>query len=269
MNYKELLIEMEKQLGTQKAVADQVGVSQPTISAWLSGKSLKADNLFRIIKAANRMGIGAAPRPRHIDYEYGAARVPDPTIIDERAEVIDLGSDITGQVAKSLSDPPSMKSSTRVREVDVKLGAGGGGLEFLTNNHTQNGVTFGVDVVKDDAWVIPTSFLQWELKIKPDAAWIAEIYGDSGFDPSNPNAPGSLFPGDRVVIDTADRNPSPPGPFAVYDGNGLVVKLIELIFGSDPLRISLSSRNPLYRTYDATVDEVRIIGRVKGRITSM
>ena len=100
-------------------------------------------------------------------------------------------------------------------------------------------------------------------------AWIVEVAGDSGYDPHNPHAPGSVFPGDRVIIDTADRRPSPPGPFAVFDGIGLVVKLVEVVPQTDPVRLRLSSRNPSYQPYEVIEGEAHIIGRVRGRISAM
>lgn len=155
-----------------------------------------------------------------------------------------------------------------VKEIDSRAGAGGGGLVDLVNVTDQNGNTVSAEVIKDH-WQIPESFLRGELRMEANRALIIEVSGDSGYDPSNPNAPGSLMPGDRVIVDARDTKPSPPGPFLVYDGVGFVVKLCEPIFGSDPPRVRLSSRNPTYEPYDVSAEEGHIVGRVRGRITAM
>jgi len=154
-----------------------------------------------------------------------------------------------------------------IREVDATAGAGGGGLGELIIQH-KSGYTVTADAVRD-IWQIPDSFLRGELRAEASTTWIVEVRGDSGYDPTSPHAPGSVHSGDRVIIDTRDRNPSPPGPFAVFDGVGLVLKLVEIVPRSDPVRLRLSSRNPGYSPYEVTSEEAHIIGRVVGRISRM
>jgi phage repressor protein C with HTH and peptisase S24 domain len=72
-------------------------------------------------------------------------------------------------------------------------------------------------------------------------------------------------PGTRVVVDTEDRAPSPPGIFVVFDGMGLVLKRVEYVMFSDPAKIRLSSVNPAYPPYECALDEKTIKGRVIGR----
>lgn len=155
-----------------------------------------------------------------------------------------------------------------VPEPETRAGAGSSGAaaEYLASS--ENGIGISADVVRD-VWGLPRSFVRGELHISGRAA-VVEVFGDSGYDPDNPAAPGSLYPGDRVVVDLSDRNPSPPGPFLVWDGIGLVVKLVEVVRGpSDPGRIRLKSRNPRYEAYEATQDEATILGRVRGRISAL
>lgn len=156
-----------------------------------------------------------------------------------------------------------------VRELDSKAGAGGGGLFELINVTDNGGNQISEEVVKD-YWRIPESYLRGELRLEASSAVIIEVTGDSGYDPSNPHAPGSIFPGDRVIVDAKDTKPSPPGPFLVYDGTGLVVKLCEPVHGSDPPTIRLLSRNPTYTPYTIALDDGHVIvGRVRGRISAM
>lgn len=155
-----------------------------------------------------------------------------------------------------------------VREVDSRAGAGGGGVVDFIQHTQDNGYTIAADAVRD-VWQMPDSFIRGELRMDARSAWVVEVQGDSGYDPVSPNAPGSIFPNDRVIVDTRDRRPSPPGPFLVHDGVGLVVKLVEIVPNTDPARIRLSSRNPSYSPYEAVEGEARIIGRVRGRISAM
>ncbi|MFC5385156.1 hypothetical protein ACFPLB_04150 [Aquamicrobium segne] len=156
-----------------------------------------------------------------------------------------------------------------VRELDSKAGAGGGGVFELINTTDNGGNQISAEVIKD-YWRIPSSYLRGELRLEASSAVIIEVTGDSGYDPQNPHAPGSIFPGDRVIIDIGDTKPSPPGPFLIYDGTGLVVKLCEHIHDSDPPAIRLLSRNPIYTPYTIALDDGHvIIGRVKGRISAM
>lgn len=164
---------------------------------------------------------------------------------------------------------PDKPHKDTVLELDAKAGAGGGGFVDLINVTDSVGNQISAEVVKD-YWRIPESYLRGELRLEASKALIIEVTGDSGYDPNNPHAPGSIFPGDRVIVDARDTRPTPPGPFLVYDGTGLVVKLCEPVHGSDPPRIRLLSRNPTYTAYNIALDEGHlIVGRVRGRISAM
>ena len=82
-----------------------------------------------------------------------------------------------------------------------------------------------------------------------------EVIGDS-------NEP-VMHSGDYVLVNTNDTVPSPPGFFALFDGFGNVIKQVEHIANSDPVRFVIKSRNPEYQAYERDADEVRIIGRVE------
>lgn len=72
-------------------------------------------------------------------------------------------------------------------------------------------------------------------------------------------------PGDRVMVNTADRIPSPPGVFVLWDGFGLIIKRCEMVPHSNPPRVILSSAKPNYATYEMDVKELEIQGRVVGK----
>ncbi|MFN4124461.1 S24 family peptidase [Pannonibacter indicus] len=161
-----------------------------------------------------------------------------------------------------LSAPPSM---TLVPELTVRVGAGGGGVPaaFMDLEGTASADSEGLR----NKWGLPDTFLENEARIAPKSAYIMEVMGDSMTDPTNPLSTGSFLPGDRVIFDTSDRTPSPPGAFVLWDGYSMVLKMVEIVHGSDPLRLRLSSKNPAYKSYEVLSEEANIAGRVRARIT--
>lgn len=140
-----------------------------------------------------------------------------------------------------------------IPEIDVRAGAGMGGespLEAFSPN--------GRDVVAHDAiighWQMPEEYLSAELRAAARSVRIIAVEGDS----MSP----TLMSGDRVMVDTRRRIPSPPGVFAIWDGLGVCVKRIELIQGSEPPTVRIISDNGLHATYERTAEEANIIGRV-------
>ena len=73
-----------------------------------------------------------------------------------------------------------------------------------------------------------------------------------------------LWPGQRVMVDIEDRAPSPPGVFVIWDGLALVLKYVEVVPNSEPLRVRISSANKDFMAYERTLDEAHINGRVIG-----
>jgi phage repressor protein C with HTH and peptisase S24 domain len=73
-----------------------------------------------------------------------------------------------------------------------------------------------------------------------------------------------LWAGQRVMVDIADKTPSPPGIFVVWDGLGLVLKYVEVVANSDPLRVRISSAHQAFKPYERNIGEAYINGRVVG-----
>lgn len=231
---------------TQLAIADHFGIKRVSVTQWegdiTSPDHEKLSDLAALLKVDMNWlieGKGRAPQPD--------LTTPKPP---KRGKVIHSGSE-------------------DIAELDSKAGAGGGGLVDLINVTDEAGNQISSEVVRD-IWRIPETYLRGELHIDAAKALIIEVTGDSGYDPAHPHAPGSIFPGDRVIVDARDTKPSPPGPFLVYDGTGFVVKLCEPVHGTEPAAIRLLSRNPSYSPYNITLDDGHlIVGRVRGRISAM
>ena len=140
-----------------------------------------------------------------------------------------------------------------VAEIAVRGGMGGGGEAAVSYSHDGNGGTAIADDVKGN-WFMPSDYLRSELSVSPAAARIIEVQGDS--------MTPTLHSGDRVMIDTNDQRPTPPGIFALWDGIGVVVKRLEHVPNSEPALLRISSDNPNHHEYQRTFDEVNIIGRI-------
>lgn len=145
-------------------------------------------------------------------------------------------------------------------EIDVRAGAGPGGISVLEVKENEFGDFSEVDSVKA-TWGIPARYVREELRSKPDQIRLVEVLGDS-MEPT-------LGAGDRVMIDTGHRSPSPPGVYAVWDGYGVVVKRVELVPLSDPPKVRLISDNKNHREYEVTLEEANIIGRIVARVSAM
>lgn len=148
------------------------------------------------------------------------------------------------------SEPPAPKPRAesdiyRLQELDVRAAAGEGALIDSPVHQTVA------------EWTMPRALLRGHTTASAGGLKIITVYGDS----MSPE----FQPGDRVMVDTGDRVPSPPGVFVIWDGFGLVVKRVEMIPYSDPPMMRLLSRNDQYETRELPAREVVINGRVVGK----
>ena len=135
----------------------------------------------------------------------------------------------------------SMPGFSQVPELDVRASAGHGAFHE------------GDEEIKA-VWMFPDAVIRHELRARSANLRIITIDGDS-MEPL-------LASGDRVLVDTSQRVPAPPGIFVIWDGLGIVAKRIEHIPTAEPSRIVIKSVNPIYGDYERPTEEVNIIGRV-------
>jgi phage repressor protein C with HTH and peptisase S24 domain len=106
-------------------------------------------------------------------------------------------------------------------------------------------------------WTMPADYLRSYVS-QPQDVRVLRVAGDS----MEPEYPA----GERVMVDTSHRVPSPPGVYVLWDGFGLVLKRLEIIMGTTPPRLRISSINAsAYPAYERAIDEVVINGRVVGK----
>ena len=105
-----------------------------------------------------------------------------------------------------------------------------------------------------ESYYFRKSWIKDHLNAGPNDMRMLTVRGDS-MEPT-------LYHNDLVLVDTARKTPSPPGIFVLFDGFGLVAKRLEYSAQQKRLRIRIISDNPQYSTYERSIEEASIIGRV-------
>jgi len=99
---------------------------------------------------------------------------------------------------------------------------------------------------------LPRRLIEEELRGHPEDFVLIDVRGDSMF-------PDFLH-GDQILADKRDRDPRQPGSFALWDGDGYVVKLVERV----PHKrgwYRIFSANERYTAYEVEETEATILGR--------
>ncbi len=104
------------------------------------------------------------------------------------------------------------------------------------------------------AWMFAEGMIRHELRARAADLRVITIDGDS-MEPL-------ISSGDRILLDTSQCVPVPPGIFVIWDGMGVVAKRVEHVPYSDPPKVIIKSVNTEYQTYEREAEEVKIIGRV-------
>jgi len=134
---------------------------------------------------------------------------------------------------------PETPQAIRIPQYSFRAGMGGGGVIS--------------DEGEADYLALPRTYLEQMQLVSADLITI-EVEGDS----MSP----TLESGDRIMINRNDKNPASGGVFAIHDSDALVVKRVERIPATNPVRLKLISDNPNHGTYDVPADETNILGRV-------
>jgi hypothetical protein len=147
----------------------------------------------------------------------------------------------SSQVAAVAADAPLGGGFARVVELDVRTSAGPGAFHDDPEEASA-------------AWLFPEAVVRHEFRARAEDLRLISVHGDS-------MAP-LLAPGDRILVDTAQRVPVPPGLFVIWDGLGVVAKRVEHIPHSEPPRVLIRSVSADYQAYERDAGGVSIIGRV-------
>lgn len=99
--------------------------------------------------------------------------------------------------------------------------------------------------------MLPRSLVESELRAKPSDLLVINVRGNS-MEPL-------FYQDDQIVVDRRDVNPIQPGPFALWDGDGYVVKNVERNPKTKKYRVF--SSNPAYTDHEFDPADVQIMGR--------
>lgn len=218
---------------SQQALGDVVGLSQQAIGDLETGKSMETAKLYEIARAC-----GVSP-----DWLLGKSddsSTPSSTVVQLRRPI----------------EPRNLP------EIDIRGGAAYGG--GVVDSEWNEGGVGGHEAIAH--WGLPPAYVERELGLTFGEADIIQVRGDSMFD----GTATSLSSGDRVIVDRRDTDPRQGGIFVVFDGEGVIIKQVELVRGHRPPRIICKSKNVAYDPIPLTLDGiVRIIGRVAGKISRL
>ncbi len=225
-------ISAQKQI-TQSDLARELDVTSQAVNQWYTGATTPRGR--RLSQIAKALGVSEGELLGAPGVTAGGASQPKrfPTVLS--------------------GDMEHVPALSGVPEIDVIGGLGTGG-EAAMEAFTPN----GHDIISGDRvrdmWPLPADYLRGELRMTERRARIIEVRGDS----MSP----TLLSGDRVMIDVGDRTMAAGGLFAIWNGDGVAVKRLRQIRGSDPPRMTLLSDNEHEPPEEVLLEEIRIIGRV-------
>lgn len=188
------------------------------------------------------------------------------------AEIADaLGLDLENfkavgaQLVLRGDDPPSVQPledhfdfSRAIIDVDVRVGLGAGGIPEIMTEDIADG-----DGAVRGYWNVPDYLLR-AMRVPAQRIRVFEADGDSMRNEHG----GGVLDGDIVFVDIGHRIPSPPGIYALHDGFGVILKRVEILPATDPIRVRVSSDNPKHEPRELCLDEINVIGRYLRRLTS-
>jgi len=99
---------------------------------------------------------------------------------------------------------------------------------------------------------LPRELIENQLHGKAGDFELIDVRGDS-MEPD-------FHHGDQILIDRRDRDPRQPGPFALWDDDGYVIKLVERVPGKRGW-YKVFSANARYSAYEVQETEATIRGR--------
>jgi len=101
--------------------------------------------------------------------------------------------------------------------------------------------------------LLPRRLIEERLRGAPSDFLLIEVRGDSMIE-------AGYLHGDQILVDRRDTDPTQPGPFALFDGDAYVVKLVERV-PRQRGKLRIFSANNRYREYEVDESEARMIGR--------
>jgi transcriptional regulator with XRE-family HTH domain len=138
----------------------------------------------------------------------------------------------------------------RVPELDTRADSGGGVPKREVRKDGRH-----ADPIKHEAWVFPASFVREQLHSSPEQLLVIEANGDS----MSP----TVVSGDRVIVDTGHKTPTPDGLYAFRDAfAGIVIKRLQVMHPAKQAHVKIISDNPRQGSEEVPLSELEVVGKV-------
>jgi len=138
----------------------------------------------------------------------------------------------------------------KVPELDARADPGGGAAKREVRKDGRH-----ADPIKPESWVFPAGFVRDQLHASPDRLLVIEVNGDS-------MAP-TVVSGDRVVVDTGHKTPTPDGLYAIRDAfAGIVIKRLQVMRSAKQTHVKIISDNPKQGSEEVPLSEMEVVGKV-------
>jgi phage repressor protein C with HTH and peptisase S24 domain/DNA-binding Xre family transcriptional regulator len=145
---------------------------------------------------------------------------------------------------------PQGPAEGQVPELETRAGMGGGGVASYELRKDGK----HADPLKSEGWVFPPSFIREQLHTKAGSLLVLDTFGDS----MSP----TIAAGDRVVVDTGHKTPTPDGLYAIRDTfENIVVKRLQMVRSAKP-RVRIISDNPNHAAEEVPLNELEVVGKV-------
>ena len=137
-----------------------------------------------------------------------------------------------------------------VPELDTRADSGGGVSKREVRKDGRH-----ADPIKHEGWVFPASFVREQLHYSPERLLVIEVNGDS--------ASPTVVSGDRVIVDTGHKTPTPDGLYAIRDAfAGIVIKRLQVMRPAKQAHVKIISDNPKQGSEEVPLSELEVVGKV-------
>jgi len=138
-----------------------------------------------------------------------------------------------------------------VPELDLHAGVGGGSVAVRETRKDGK----HADPVKPEGWVFPANYVRDQLHTSSAGLLVLDTSGDS-------MAP-TILSGERVIVDTVHKTPTPDGLYAIRDTFGAIVaKRLQVVRGSKPTRVKIISDNPNHGKEETALSDLQVVGKI-------
>jgi transcriptional regulator with XRE-family HTH domain len=111
-----------------------------------------------------------------------------------------------------------------------------------------------VDRINSEGWFFPASFLREQLRASARQLLVVEAEGDS-------MAP-TIMPGEKVIVDTGHKTPTPDGLYAIRDAfENVIIRRLQVLRATHSSRVKVISDNPKHAAEEVPLTELEIVGK--------